>query len=180
MSLQFQVLWVCWRLNKCTGGEQDAILLEGTADRCVSLRANHRGGKLLNNGRAPFGGTKCFYIGVCGQKELLMSAIEWGKLLFGTQCMNSMVSGGQWAQDWDNLSAAVRKPETLPLLTGDLAESAQYGEMSLGWLENGLTWLSMKWVSGCQHEMTWSLLKSFLLKYISLCVFFNWCLKIYL
>lgn len=55
--------------NKCTGGEEGAILIEGTANRCVSLRMNHRGGKILN-GRAQFGGTKC-YLGVCGQRNYL-------------------------------------------------------------------------------------------------------------
>ena len=58
--------------NRCTSEKEDAILIEGTADRCVSLRISHRGGKVLNTGRAQFGGTKCHF-GVCGQKGLLMS-----------------------------------------------------------------------------------------------------------
>lgn len=52
--------------------KEDAILIEGSADRCVSLGMSHRG-KVLNNGRAPFGGPKCCF-GVCGQKGLFMSS----------------------------------------------------------------------------------------------------------
>lgn len=31
---------------------EDAILIEGSADRCVSLGMSHRGGKVLNHGTA--------------------------------------------------------------------------------------------------------------------------------
>lgn len=50
----------------------DAILIEASADRCVSLRMSHRG-KVLNNGRALFGGPK-FYFGVYSQKGLFMNS----------------------------------------------------------------------------------------------------------
>lgn len=57
--------------NTCTGGEEDAILIEGTADRCVSLRMNHRGGgKLLTNGRAQFGGQSAI-LGFVAKKNYL-------------------------------------------------------------------------------------------------------------
>ena len=32
--------------------KKDAILIEGTADRSVSLKMSHRGGKVLNDERA--------------------------------------------------------------------------------------------------------------------------------
>lgn len=51
--------------------KEDAILIEGSSDRCLSLGMSHRG-KVFNNGRAPFGGHK-YYFGVCGRKGLFMS-----------------------------------------------------------------------------------------------------------
>lgn len=74
--------------------KEDAILIEGTADRCVSLKMSHRGGKVLNNERASFGGfgqIKC-YFGVCSQKAF-MGGIEWGELS-GIQCRNCMLDSG--------------------------------------------------------------------------------------
>lgn len=53
---------------------KDAILTAGTADRYVSLRISHRGGPVLNTGRAQFEGTK-YYFGVCDQKGLVMTGI---------------------------------------------------------------------------------------------------------
>lgn len=54
--------------------KKGAVFIEGTANRCVSLGMGHRGGKILNNGRAQCGGTKCCF-GVCGQKGLFMSGM---------------------------------------------------------------------------------------------------------
>ena len=32
--------------------KKDALLTEGPADRCLSVGMSHKGGKVLNNGRA--------------------------------------------------------------------------------------------------------------------------------